>query len=652
MHTWIKRMCAALACCVWALAQGQPVVEVPADNSQVSLNRALDYLIDDTGQWRPGSGVAPPGNWQALMSHAGKDHFGFIDHPVWFRVSLRSASAGSWVWMVDLNQFDHIDWMVQRADRPAQWREAGLAAMQAGRVPPQRHPTLTLALDAGETVTVYMRVQTTGIFRLDVVLQEASAWQTSEAHRQIGLGAYFGLLAGLLTYNGFLALRMRESAYGYYVGFGIHLGLFQLCSTGFGPMLLWTDHATLTYRVVMLAGMAAFANALMFTDSFLRARRLSPKLSAVLRCGALVWLLMLLSTLGAMVWPAVPLHWLVKPTLPMALCTVTLIMVSGTWARWRGVNASGIFLLAWSGVLVALFARSLNAMGLVPINALIYDGLLLASASEMVLLSLALADRMTAERRARAEADLQRAREQAAREQAQHALEDKTRFMASVTHDLQQPLYALSLATESMARGPRNPQDAAALDQMRSAMHSADELLATLALNVRLERAELQPDFKDFSVQEMIERIEVLFASRAQAEGLRWRVLPSLAIVRSDPLMLERMVCNLVSNAMRYTRQGGVLLSCRARTDHLLIQVWDTGPGIAEHEQASIFEAYQRGSAAQWQDQGLGLGLSIVSRCAKLLAIRLRLRSVSGRGSCFSLYVPLAPQGPINGVPR
>src|SRR5690606_33628700 len=160
---------------------------------------------------------------------------------------------------------------------------------------------------------------------------------------------------------------------------------------------------------------------------------------------------------------------------------------------------------------------------------------------------------------------------------------------------------------------------APALDQMRSAMHSADELLATLALNVRLERAELQPEIGDFAVQEMFERIDAMFAGRAQQAGLRWRGWPGLGVVPSDPAMLERMVCNLVANAMRYTRHGGVLLSCRARADHVLIQVWDTGPGIPEHEQAAIFEAYQRGSASQRQDEGLGLGLSIVSRCAQLL---------------------------------
>ncbi|WP_245981039.1 7TM-DISM domain-containing protein [Hydrogenophaga borbori] len=164
------------------------------------------------------------------------------------------------------------------------------------------------------------------------------------------LGGYFGLLAGLLAYNGFLALRLRDPAYGYCIAFGIGLGVFQLSSTGFGPSFLWSRHAR---------------------------------------------------------------------------------------------------------------------MGVLP------------------------------------------------------------PLMAAITLDLQQPLYALSLATESLARQNTQPMPSQALTQMRSALFSADELMASLAMNVRLDRENLLPEFEVFSVQSMLERIDALFATRAQQAGLRWRVPPS-----------------------------------------------------------------------------------------------------------------------------
>ncbi|OYY62461.1 MAG: hypothetical protein B7Y51_08605 [Burkholderiales bacterium 28-67-8] len=119
----------------------------------------------------------------------------------------------------------------------------------------------------------------------------------------------------------------------------------------------------------------------------------------------------------------------------------------------------------------------------------------------------------------------------------------------------------MSLATESMVRRQAGAISPDALKQMQSAVFAADELLSSLAMHVRLDRDELKPELEDISVQDMLERIDLLFATRAQHTGLRWRVLPSLCKVRSNPLLLERMVCDLVANAMRYTPQGGVLLS-------------------------------------------------------------------------------------------
>lgn len=636
MHTWIKRMCVALACCVCALAQGQPVFEVPADSERLDLSAHVEYLIDPTGRWRPESGEPAPGPWTPLRERAGGDSFGFTPHAVWYRVALQAPVAMQRLWVVTGIQLEWIQWVIGAPGEPPRQVQAGLGALQAGQVAAQRQPLVALSLQAGLPLVVHMRGQSRGPLLLPVELWAPQAWAAQERQVLMWQGMYFGLLAALVLYNGFIALRLRESAYGYYVALGAAMGVYQLSSTLFGPTLFWPGQALLTFDLLRMSiGVFGFA-AMMFTDSFLRVDRFSPRLSRLLKGTAL---LCLVSTAAHLVLP--PL-WMALYTAPLALWFGALIIGTG-WRAWRlRLPAAGYFLAGWVGVVLAIIVRLLAPVGWLPFHPALHSSLQIATALEMLFLSMALADRFVAERRARTEAETQRAREQAAREQAQHALEDKTRFMAAVMHDLQQPLYALSLSTETVARHGAGHVPASAIEQMRSAMHSADELLATLALNVRLERAELQPEIGDFAVQEMFERIDSMFAGRAVQAGLRWRVWPGLGMVHSDPAMLERMVCNLVANAMRYTRQGGVLLSCRPRGDHVLIQVWDTGPGIPEHEQAGIFEAYQRGSTSHRQDEGLGLGLSIVSRCAQLLDIRVLLRSQPGRGSCFGLMVPLS----------
>ena len=618
-------------------AQAQPVFDIPQNTTSVPLSHELEYFIDETGEWQPDSGEPAPGTWRKLRDRAGKGNFGFLKHPVWFRVVLRSPDASEWVWVVSTPQLEWVTWVLQRAGRPSERSDGGLGSLQHMQPPLQRLPEVTLSLAANEPVMVHMRVQSSGLMQVPTELWAPSVWRERERRSHALLGAYFGLLGALLAYNGFLALRLKDQAYGYYLGVGLSMGMFQLSSTGFGPSLLWTSQALWSYPILSMASTVFCFSAMQFTDSFLRVSRFSPRLSRVLRGTALAWVVVLLLHLG------LPAHTVMGwVSLPLALWTVTLIMMAGVRGYRAGTPAAVYFLLGWGGVVLAVLLRMLLRMGLVPPHPLLYDGTLIASAAEMLLLSLALADRIMAERRARAEADVQRAREQVAREEAQRALREKSRFMAAVTHDLQQPIYALSLAAESMARRRADVVSSEALNQMQSAVFAADELLSSLAMQVRLDRDDLKPDIEVFSVQDMLERIDALFAARAQKSGLRWRVLPSLCEVRSNPLLLERMVCNLVSNAMRYTRAGGVLLSCRVRSAHLLIQVWDTGPGIPVREQSTVFEAHYRGSAAHSHDRGLGLGLSIVSRCAVLLDIRVGLRSVPNRGSCFELWVPLA----------
>lgn len=147
-------------------------------------------------------------------------------------------------------------------------------------------------------------------------------------------------------------------------------------------------------------------------------------------------------------------------------------------------------------------------------------------------------------------------------EEAERQSVEKSRFLAAVSHDLRQPLFAMGLATESLhAREPRhNPT----VLQMKSALGSANGLLDSIIAMARLETGSLKPNLCDFSIQPLLDRVDLAFEAQATVKGLRWVVTPSIACVHSDPLLLERMVSNLVSNAVRYTQSGGVCLAVSA----------------------------------------------------------------------------------------
>jgi len=223
----------------------------------------------------------------------------------------------------------------------------------------------------------------------------------------------------------------------------------------------------------------------------------------------------------------------------------------------------------------------------------------------------------------------------------------KTRFLASASHDLRQPMVSVGLLV-SLAR------DKADTPAMKQLLHKADESIAAMEslLTGLLDLSKLESG--TVQVHRTAVRVSDLFASvaahegpSAEQKGLVLRLRPSTAVVDSDPVLLERILRNLVSNAIRYTEHGGVLVAARRKPGgRVSIEVWDTGIGIDPSHRKTIFEEFvQLDNAARERSRGLGLGLAIVKRSAEMLDHRLTLRSRPGRGSCFAIEVPLGTHG-------
>lgn len=228
----------------------------------------------------------------------------------------------------------------------------------------------------------------------------------------------------------------------------------------------------------------------------------------------------------------------------------------------------------------------------------------------------------------------------------------KSRFLAVASHDLRQPVHALGLYVAQAKEARDDAARESLIGRIESSWQSISGLLDALLDISKLDSNTLQVKLVKFETQAVLDRIEQSFAVLAQAKGLRMRVRPSRLVLASDPLLLERILQNLVSNAVRYTREGGVLIGVRRQGGHARFDVWDTGTGIAGDESGHIFDEFYRGHAGGGGDAGgMGLGLAIVSRLARLLDSAVTLRSRPGKGSLFSITIPLAPPGSIADVP-
>jgi len=219
----------------------------------------------------------------------------------------------------------------------------------------------------------------------------------------------------------------------------------------------------------------------------------------------------------------------------------------------------------------------------------------------------------------------------------------KSRFLAAASHDLRQPIHALSLLVAQMRSPARLADRNEIVAQIEAGIAALGNLFDDLLDISKLEAGVVAAQLEDFAISAVLGAINAQFAPLAREKGLRLKVLPVNARVHSDPVLLQRVLSNFVSNAVRYTERGGVLVGCRRRGANLQIAVWDSGCGIPENHREDIFREFvQLESPDRDRGKGLGLGLAIVARLAPLLGSRVQLRSVPSRGSMFAISVPLA----------
>ncbi|HEX5130374.1 MAG TPA: hybrid sensor histidine kinase/response regulator [Usitatibacter sp.] len=216
----------------------------------------------------------------------------------------------------------------------------------------------------------------------------------------------------------------------------------------------------------------------------------------------------------------------------------------------------------------------------------------------------------------------------------------KTRFLAAASHDLRQPMQAITLLVESLQERAREPATREIVESIRTSVGTMAALLNAILDISRFDAGTVSPERSHFEIEAVLERLRQAYAEAATRKGLELRVRASHDVVETDPVLLYRILSNLVSNALRYTERGRVLVCCRPRGHFLRIEVRDSGPGIPEARQREVFQEFvQLGNRQRDRQQGLGLGLPIVERTARLLGHALELRSRPGRGSVFAVTV-------------
>ena len=241
-----------------------------------------------------------------------------------------------------------------------------------------------------------------------------------------------------------------------------------------------------------------------------------------------------------------------------------------------------------------------------------------------------------------------RAAAEAARGEAEQANRAKSKFLASASHDLRQPLHAQGLFLQALAETPLAGRQQQLLAHVQASSDAASDMLNTMLDFSKVDAGVVSPRVEPVPVQPVLQRLEREFAPQANQRGLAFRVRDCDVVLQADPQLIELVLRNLVTNAIRYTERGGILLACRHRAGQAELQVWDTGIGIPPEQHAVIFqEFHQLGNPERDRRKGLGLGLAIVAGLVRAMGAQVTVSSVPGRGSVFRVRLPLTDTLPV-----
>lgn len=408
-------------------------------------------------------------------------------------------------------------------------------------------------------------------------------------------------------------------------------------------LLAWifSGHGNTTVLSVWL-GLMVFAN--LFT--WLLARRYLMALSSgVEQARRLTWKLILFYAARGALWGA--LSWIAQDTVTLSGMTLLIISTAGLCGGAVALMSPVLpVFTAFTALLVMPLIARLWLLGaeyrLMGMMAMLFVITLLMQARNS-----SRAARTAIELRFKnidliGRLHIETENAQVARREAEYANTAKSRFLAAASHDLRQPIHAQGLFLGVLSRTELNAHQREVLASANAASKASGEMLNTLLDFSRIEAGVIKPAVRPFRLQPLLNKIENELAPQADAKGIVYRSRETHLAVLSDPALVELILRNLVSNALRYTERGGLLVACRKRDHQAVLEVWDTGVGIAPAHQQEVFrEFHQLGNPERDRCKGLGLGLAIARGLARTLGHCLSLASTPQRGSVFRLSLPI-----------
>lgn len=626
-------------------------IEFDENTRSVPLGRAVQVFEDVTGEATIDQVSAPA--MAARFHEQGADtlNAGYSRSAFWLKVDLQFRPKSAEVrpdWLLELGYppMGRVD--LYTADDSGRFR----MAWQTGRMLPfssrqikQNNYLFDLNLPANQVKTLYLRLATHGSMQAPLTLWSSHAYIEAQPARIYVLGLIYGMLLGMLVYNLFIFLSVRDTSYLYYMLYIASFGLYQVSVNGAGVEFLWPNNPWWASAATpFLVGAAVFF-ASQFSRHFLQTpvlgRWLDRSLLLMMAFAAVVMVLALATDDGLALRLATALVLL-----------FTLVMVSiGIIAGLRGLRVARYFIIAWSVFLTGGLINAFMLLGYLPNNFLTMYSSQIGSVLEVALLSLALGDRINVMREQQAQTLLE-AGENLERLNQQLATSNrlKDEFLATLTHELRTPMNGVIGSLELMQTVP---MDSELELYQQTAASSAQDMMGMvngILTLTELQAGKLYAASEPFSLRRLIASLRSQYISAAEAKRLDFAIeldekLPDSLL--GDVGKLQKCMGCLLDNAVKFTKAGGITVRVTGQSDdlekqHLLIEVIDSGIGFSRLDEATLYQTFFQVDGSMTREYGgLGIGLAICRQLVELMGGSLSHQSELGRGSCFRVSVEL-----------
>lgn len=645
LRFWLCALVAVLA----AGAVRAQTLELERDQSRRGLAPVLSHvLLPGTPHSTLAQARALPSSGFAALDGRYID-FGYTPDTIWLRLEVHNASAGTGEWLLSLN-VRHMKNILVHFGGDADRVLLSQTQSSTFRERPIRHRHLAIpfSLAAGERAALLIGYDSNGSTAMPLSIETPETHAERYAREDAINAVSYAALAFMIVLMLLQSLTFRQPGQSTYVLYLSVTLAYIVHLDGLTFQYLWPEQPAWNSYASIPLGLGSTAIALVFARGFTETGRVAPVYDKLMLALIAVAVIM---TFGGLVIGEVQTK---RVAFLLNAAAVALCLGAGLLAHWRGRPAMRFFVIGWIGVFAGAFlwtiTNSLPALVprtvalAIPKVTLLFDALMF---------SMALADRS---RQWRIERDTALRRElealqaqhrtaqqlhEAERERLEALLVAQARGqqLAMASHDIRQPLASLRLTLERLAG---NAHLAPVAEGFKQSIDYLDRLTEEYSAEPAADaspNAEATAGESVFDVETLLENIDLMFRDEAGAKGLRLRRRAQSVEIRGDAMATMRIVSNLVANAVKYTREGKILIGCRKRSDYVTVVVADTGPGILPDELERVLKARERGSSAHGTE-GHGLGLGIASALAAQHGFGFRCRSTPGRGTAFFVDMP------------